>query len=134
MPVLLWLRQPISDRQECLSYFVGALATGDVAGEGATVGCTDGVGVASGEDDGASDCSTDRVPVTAGNDSINAINMNDTAAPIVIFAKSVCVPRGPNAVLDTLLAKRSPAPDLPGCKRITTISITHDSMNNPYKT
>ena len=98
------------------------------------MGCTDGTGEAAGSDEGVSVCSTDRVPVTAGNESIKAINMKAAAAPIVIFDKTLAVPRGPNAVLDTLLEKRSPAPDLPGCKSMTTISMTHASMNNPYKT
>jgi hypothetical protein len=107
--------------------------TGIVAltGDGATEGA--GTGVAAGSD-GASDCSNDRVPVTAGNDNVNAISMKAAAAPIVIFDKTLAVPRGPKAVLDTLLENKSPAPDLPGCKSITTIRITHDSMNNPYKT
>jgi hypothetical protein len=125
----------VRDRQECRSYyFVGdaaALAAGDAAGTGD--GARVGAGVATGSD-GASDCSRDRVPVTAGNDNVNAISMKAAAAPIVIFDKTLAVPRGPKAVLDTLLENRSPAPDLPGCKSITTISITHDSMNNPYKT
>ena len=102
-----------------------AVATGD----GAAVG----VGVAAGAS-ASSVCSTERVPVTAGNDSVKAISMNAAAAPIVIFDNTLAVPRGPNAVLETLLEKRSPAPDLPGCSKITTISTTHDSMNNPYKT
>jgi hypothetical protein len=67
-----------------------------------------------------------------GSESIRAISMKAAAAPIVIFDKTLAVPRGPNAVLDTLLEKRSPAPDFPGCRRITTISTTHASMNNPY--
>ena len=88
-----------------------------------------GVGVAS----GAVDCNTERVPVTPGSDSINAINMNPAAAPIVIFDKTLAVPRGPNAVLETLLENRSPAPDFPGCNKITTINITHERINRPYK-
>jgi len=110
-----------------------AVAAGNVTltGDGATEGA--GTGVAAGAA-GAYDCSSDRVPVTAGNDNVNAINMKAAAAPMVIFDKTLAVPRGPKAVLDTLLENRSPAPDLPGCKSITTISITHDNMNNPYKT
>jgi len=46
--------------------------------------------------------------------------MNATAAPIVIFESSVCVPLGPNAVLETELEKSAPASDLPGCNRIVT--------------
>ena len=49
-----------------------------------------------------------------GNDSMSAINMKAAAAPIVTFDKILAVPRGPKAVLETLLEKRSPAPDLPG--------------------
>jgi hypothetical protein len=114
----------------CPYYGVGdaaVVAAGD--GDGATVGEGDATG-----SDGLSDCSTERTPVTAGNASINAINMNAAAAPMVIFDNTLAVPRGPKAVLDTLLENKSPAPDLPGCKSITTISTTHDSMNNPYKT
>jgi len=40
--------------------------------------------------------------------------MNAAAAPIVIFESNVCVPRGPNAVLDTELEKSAPASALPG--------------------
>ena len=98
-----------------------ALAAGDA--------CGTGVGVAS----GAVDCKTERVPVTPGKESIKAINMKLAAAPIVIFANTLAVPRGPNAVLETLLEKRSPALDLPGCNRIVTTRTTQDNMNSPYK-
>jgi len=40
--------------------------------------------------------------------------MNAAAEPIVTFAKSVCVPLGPNAVLDTELENSAPASALPG--------------------
>jgi hypothetical protein len=96
------------------------VATGDATGAG--------VGVAS----GVVDCKTERVPVTPGKESIKAISMNAAAAPIVIFERMLAVPLGPKAVLETLLENRSPAPDLPGCKRITTIRMKQDSMNNPY--
>ena len=97
------------------------LATGDAVGVG--------VGVAS----GAVDCKTECVPVIPGNDSINAINMNAAAAPIVIFERMLAVPRGPNAVLETELENKSPAPDLPGCKSTTTINMRHARMNSVYK-
>lgn len=111
-----------------------ALAAGDAAvvGEGMEIGATVGDGDGWVSEAGA-DCKTERVPVTAGNDNISAISMKETAAPIVILAKSVCVPRGPKAVLETLLANRSPAPDFPGCRSMVTISTTHESMNKPYK-
>ena len=63
---------------------------------------------------GADDCNTERVPVTPGRDSVSAISMKAAAAPMVTFDKILAVPRGPKAVLETLLEKRSPAPDLPG--------------------
>jgi len=62
----------------------------------AFVGC--GVGVGTGTSD-TPDCKTELVPLTDGNESERAISMKAAAAPIVIFASNVCVPRGPNAVL-----------------------------------
>ena len=49
------------------------------------------------------------MPLMAGSESANAININAAAAPIVIFASRVCVPRGPNAVLETELENKAPA-------------------------
>ncbi len=103
----------------------GAAVTGLVTGDG----CGVGVGVAS----GAVDCKTECVPVTAGNESISAINMNAAAAPIVIFDRMLAVPRGPNAVLETELENRSPAPDFPGCNRMTTTKIMQAKINSAYK-
>ena len=97
------------------------LATGD--------GCGVGVAVAS----GAVDCKTECVPVPAGRESISAISMNAAAAPIVIFDNMLAVPRGPKAVLETELENRSPAPDLPGCKRTTTTNTKHAKINSVYK-
>jgi len=98
-----------------------ALAAGEATGTG--------VGVAS----GAVDCRTECEPVTPGSESINAKSMKPAAAPIVIFDRMLAVPRGPNAVLETLLENRSPAPDLPGCNNTTTTRIMHERINNPYK-
>jgi len=67
--------------------------------------------------------------VSVGNESINAMSINAAAAPIVIFANKLAVPRGPKAVLERLLEKSAPASALPGCKRILTIKITQDRMN-----
>ena len=92
-------------------------------------GCGAGVGVAS----GAVDCKTELEPVTPGSESIRAKSMKPAAAPMVIFERMLAVPRGPNAVLDTLLENRSPAPDLPGCKSTTTTSTMHARINSPYK-
>jgi len=40
--------------------------------------------------------------------------MKTMAAPTVILASSVCVPRGPKVVLETELVKSAPASALPG--------------------
>jgi hypothetical protein len=45
----------------------------------------------------------------------------------------LAVPRGPNAVLETLLENRSPAPDFPGCNSTTTTSTMQAKINSPYK-
>ena len=103
---------------------VGTAVVGD--------GCGVGVAVTGASD--TPDCRTELVPVTAGKDSESAISMKAAAAPIVIFAKSVCVPRGPNAVLDTELVNRAPASAFPGCNNTTRIRITQARINNPYKT
>jgi len=90
------------------------LAAGDAAGaagEACCAGAGVGVGVAAGA---LSDCKTDREPVSIGKPSVSAINMNAAAAPIVIFANRLAVPRGPKAVLDSVLEKSAPASALPG--------------------
>lgn len=89
-----------------------------------------GVGVAAGCS-GRPDCNTELVPVRNGRDKSMAINMKASAAPIVIFDSSVCVPRGPKAVLETELEKRAPASALPGCRRIVTTRMTHDRIKSP---
>ena len=109
----------------------GALAGAVVAaGAGCCVG--DGVGGVVGALSGF-DCKTERDPVSVGNDSINATSINTPAAPIVIFASKLAVPRGPNAVLERPLEKSAPASALPGCKRILTIKTMQDRMNRPYR-
>jgi len=108
------------------------MTTGRDVGLGAAiVGC--GVGVATGTSE-TPDCKTELVPLTAGSDSERAISMKAAAATIVIFASNVCVPRGPNAVLETELVNSAPASAFPGCNNTTKIRITQARMNNPYKT
>ena len=80
------------------------------------------------------DCKTELVPVSHGSESISAISMKAAAAPIVIFASKLAVPRGPKAVLETELVNNAPASALPGCSKITRIRTTHARINNPYKT
>jgi hypothetical protein len=59
--------------------------------------------------------------------------MKAAAAPIVIFANKLAVPRGPKAVLERLLEKSAPASALPGCRRMLTIRTTQERMNKPYR-
>jgi|GEM_PF-2270807 len=115
-------------------FFVGAgdgvetVAVGTATGA-AGVGVAAGVGTASCS--GTPDCKTDLVPVTIGSDSISANNIKPMAAPIVIFDKSVCVPRGPKAVLETELENNAPASAFPGCSKTVTTRMTHDKINSP---
>ena len=111
---------------------VGLLAAGEAAGALAGAVCCvgAGVGVAVGAVSGVVS-KTEREPVSEGRASVKAINMNAAAAPIVIFANKLAVPRGPNAVLETLLENNAPASALPGCKRIVTIRTTQARMNRP---
>ena len=57
--------------------------------------------------------------------------MNAAAAPIVIFANKLAVPRGPNAVLEIVFEKSAPASALPGCSRITTTRTKHARIKSP---
>ena len=103
-----------------------------VAGLATGLGAGVGVGVAAGAVSELP-CKTDREPVNVGNASIKAISMKAAAAPIVIFANKLAVPRGPKAVLERLLENNAPASALPGCNRMLTIRTTQDRMNRPYK-
>ena len=99
----------------------------------AVVGEATGVGVVTGAS-ATPDCRTELVPVSHGSESISAISMKAAAAPMVIFASKLAVPRGPNAVLETELVNNAPASALPGCSNMTRIRTTLARMNNPYKT
>ena len=66
-----------------------------------------------------------------GSDRQSAINMKAAAAPIVIFESKVCVPRGPNAVLETELENNAPASAFPGCNKIVSTRTTQARINNP---
>ena len=90
---------------------LGAGDAAGAAGDACCAGAGVGVGVAAGA---LSDCKTDREPVRIGKPSVSAINMNAAAAPIVIFANKLAVPRGPKAVLDSVLENSAPASALPG--------------------
>lgn len=118
---------------------VFTLADGDAAGavDGDATGATgrltgavgEGVGVALGALAGVDD-NTDREPVMLDKPSASASNMNAAAAPIVIFANRLAVPRGPNAVLDNVFENNAPASALPGCSNTTTIRIRLARMNS----
>ena len=100
----------------------------DAAGDASAAG--DGLGVAAGAVSGV-DSRIDRAPLNTGRLSVNAISMNAAAAPMVIFANRLAVPRGPKAVLEMVFEKSAPASALPGCSRITTTRMMHARMNNP---
>ena len=57
---------------------------------------------------------TEMLPLSAGIASISADNIKTVAAIIVVFDKTVAVPREPKALLETLLVNKAPASDLPG--------------------
>lgn len=71
------------------------------------------------------------MPLMNGNERHIATSMKAAAAPIVIFASNVCVPRGPNAVLETELENKAPASALPGCNNTATTRMTQDRINSP---
>ena len=112
----------------CVASVLAAPCAGDAAGDAAGEG-DDGGGVSS----AVEFCTAERCPVIAGNESAMATSMKSAAAPIVSFARIVCVPRGPKAVLEMLLEKSAPASALPGCKRMETMSTMLESMNRMYK-
>jgi hypothetical protein len=115
---------------ELLEPGVATVTGTDVAtGEGSGVAVGTGTGVLS----GVVDCSTEREPFSDGSARIKAISMKAAAAPIVILARMLAVPRGPKAVLETLLEKSAPASDFPGCRRIVTTKTMHERINSPYK-
>jgi hypothetical protein len=109
------------------SYWLAAGEAAGAAGDASCVGAGVGVAVGAGA---PSDCNTDRDPLSVGKPSVSAINMNAAAAPIVIFASRLAVPRGPKAVLDRVLEKSAPASAFPGCSRIVTTRTKHARTNN----
>ena len=108
---------------------VAGAALGCCCVSGEAIGCCcdgDATGIGSG-----SASTTERDPVIPGDESTSAPSMKSAAAPMVIFANSVCVPRGPKAVLEIELVKSAPASALPGCKSTTPISTMQLRRNNP---
>lgn len=72
---------------------------------------------------------TETLPVRAGIDKSNAETMNRIAAVIVTLERTVAVPRGANAELETLLVNNAPASVLPGCKSTAAMSTMHERKN-----
>jgi hypothetical protein len=113
-----------------------AVAAGDGDGDGDGEVIVTGAEATDGEGCGGaagrvSDCNAECEPLIPGSDNNNASNMKATAAPIVIRARMFCVPRGPKAVLETLLVNKAPASALPGCRSTTTMSTAQAAINNP---
>ena len=77
--------------------------------------------------------STETLPVNAGIESNNAESMNIAAAKIVNFDRTVAVPRGASAELETLLVNKAPASVLPGCNNTAATNTKQERKNNPYK-
>jgi hypothetical protein len=75
------------------------------------------------------DCRIEVFPLSAGIAKRSAQSINVTAAPIVIRESIEAVPRGPKAVLETLLVKSAPASDLPGCSNTAATKTKHDRKN-----
>lgn len=117
-----------------VAVFAFAVCSGEAAVEAAEFALASGEDAGAGDSAGAAVVSkTERLPVNAGCDNKNANSINAIAAPIVIFAKIVCVPRGPKAVLEMLLVNSAPASAFPGCKRTAATKMMQDKMNKPYK-
>lgn len=76
---------------------------------------------------------TEILPFNAGIASIKADNIKTVAATIVVFDKTVAVPREPKALLETLLVNKAPASVFPGCNKTEIINTIHERKNNPYK-
>lgn len=76
---------------------------------------------------------TEISPVRAGIEINRAESIKPTAAAIVIFDSTVCVPRGLKAELEILLVKSAPASVLPGCKSTDAISANAEIKNIAYK-
>ena len=77
--------------------------------------------------------STETPPLSAGIESISADSIKIVAAMIVVFDKTVAVPREPKALLEMLLVNNAPASVFPGCKSTAMISTMQERKNNPYK-
>ena len=78
-------------------------------------------------------CKTETFPVRAGIERNKAESIKTTAATILIFARTVCVPRWLKAELEILLVNNAPASVLPGCNKTDAIKTMQAIKNNAYK-
>lgn len=76
---------------------------------------------------------TETLPFNAGIARNSADNINVDAATIVTLDRTVAVPRGLKAELETLLVNRAPASVLPGCSNTAATRTMHERKNIPYK-
>lgn len=76
---------------------------------------------------------TETLPVSAGIARNKAESMNVVAAMIVILERTVAVPRGARAELETLLVNNAPASVLPGCSRTDATRTRQDKKKIPYR-
>lgn len=76
---------------------------------------------------------TETLPFKAGIAKNSAESINVDAATIVTLDKTVAVPRGLKAELETLLVNRAPASVFPGCSKTAATRTMHERKNIPYK-
>ena len=130
-------------------YFVAGLAvaaglaSGLAAGAAApSAGEADGAAPSAGEAAGeavgdATGCGatppsiSERWPPPTPKPSSKATTKKVAAAPMVILARIVCVPRGPKAAEEIELVKSEPASALPGCRSTEMISTRQARIKIP---
>src|SRR4029434_7743348 len=108
----------------CVAAGALSVAAAPVGEEGASVGEAGVTGACSA---GPTPSPNERFSNSPGIENRNAIKKNTIAAVIVILAKTVWVPRGPNAAEFTPPPNTADASDLPGCKSTNIIKTKHDT-------
>ena len=117
---------------------LGAAAAGepDAPGEAVAAGETEGTAPDSGRLGGGGlagwlfviPCPRLFLSNSPGIEKRNATKKNTTAAPTVTLARTVWVPRGPNAVELAPPPNIADASDLPGCSKTNSIRMRQDKM------
>jgi hypothetical protein len=111
-----------------------ALPSGCVAAAGVACPSAGAAGLAAGAGVGCALAPlsiSERWPLPTPTPSKSATRKKVAAATMVILARMVCVPRGPQAVLEIELVKSEPASALPGCKSTETTSTMQAKMKSP---